>query len=171
MTKCRAARADRDLLIERYTQMARSLAQRFHHWSLDEDDFTQIALLAMIRAIDGHHPKLGSLTAHVWNRISYALGETIVATKRQTRSSGILGFDCADPNSDQDIDDDACHELRAAIGQLPNQDREILISLYGLGDKPPMEREAVAAHVGSNRANVTESKQRSLATLRTQLSA
>jgi len=72
----------RDLLVERYLPLARSLARRYRRGSEPLEDLEQVACLALVKAIDGFDPSREAAFS------SYAVPSIVGAIKRHFRDYG-----------------------------------------------------------------------------------
>jgi RNA polymerase sigma factor (sigma-70 family) len=164
-----AAPPTRAQLIESFCLLARKLARKFGHWSLDFEDLTQMAMVAVMRAVDEYNPTMGvELSSYVYKRIVWSLSDEIDRATRQTRRIGPLEFDPSERSHDSDDDDHS--DLWRAIDELPDRDRSMLISQYGL-EGPIAKPAAIARAAGRSRAGLYVARDRSLKTLRVALSA
>jgi RNA polymerase sigma factor (sigma-70 family) len=166
------ADGDRRKLIESFACIAHHLMGRYRHWSLDEEDVFQVAMVAIIEAIDSFDPSKGvPLGAHVTMRVKFELSDELRRTGRQARYSNPLPREIAD-QADAGPDLDAEHEeLWDEIDKLPFRDQSILISAFGLDGQAPRTRTILALELGRPRRDVGNSTIRSISTLRTALSA
>ena len=76
------SRRDRDVLIERFMPLARSLARRYRRGPEPLEDLEQVACLALLRAVDGFDPSRGLAFS------SYAVPSITGALKRHYRDCG-----------------------------------------------------------------------------------
>ena len=76
------SRRDRDVLIERFMPLARSLARRYRRGPEPLEDLEQVASLALLRAVDGFDPSRGLAFS------SYAVPSITGALKRHYRDCG-----------------------------------------------------------------------------------
>ncbi len=67
----------RDERICSYMRMAKYMSQDVGHWSLDSNDLTQEAMVAIVKAVDDWDPSKAPLTQHVQYRIRCALKNAI----------------------------------------------------------------------------------------------
>jgi RNA polymerase sigma-B factor len=74
-------RADRDLLVKRYTPLARSLARRYARGSEPLEDLFQVAFVGLIKAIDRYDPERG------WEFTSFAVPTILGELKRHFRDT------------------------------------------------------------------------------------
>jgi RNA polymerase sigma-B factor len=72
-------REAREALIERFLPLARRLAARYQRRGEDLDDLVQVALLALVKAVDGFHPERGVAFT------SYAVPTIVGELKRHFR--------------------------------------------------------------------------------------
>src|SRR5215210_4042912 len=72
----------RDLLVERYLPLARSLARRYRRSPEPLEDLEQVACLALVKAVDGFDPTRGTAFT------SYAVPSIAGAIKRHFRDNG-----------------------------------------------------------------------------------
>jgi RNA polymerase sigma factor (sigma-70 family) len=163
---------ERGCLIESFAPLARKLAARFYHWSIDHEDMAQLAMLAVCHAVDGFDPARGTkLCTYVWRYIEWELSDAVHAACRRTRPAGPLPFDLTDRSQDSASHADNTDELWDAIDELPEPDRAILVSRYGLAGGEPMTGRQVATTIGRTRKTVGNSTRRSRNTLRAALTA
>ena len=76
------SRRDRDVLIERFMPLARSLARRYWRGVEPLEDLEQVACLALLRAVEGFDPSRGLAFS------SYAVPSIAGALKRHYRDCG-----------------------------------------------------------------------------------
>jgi RNA polymerase sigma factor (sigma-70 family) len=164
---------DRGHVIESFAPLAKKLAARFRHWSIEPDDLIQLAMIAVCHAVDGFDPARGTkLCTYVWRYIEWELSDAVHAARRRTRPAGPLPFDLTDRSQDSASHaDDNAEELWDAIDELPEPDRAILVSRYGLAGGEPMTGRQVATTIGRTRKTVANSTRRSRNTLRAALTA
>ena len=76
------SRRDRDVLVERFMPLARSLARRYRRGPEPLEDLEQVASLALLRAVEGFDPSRGVAFS------SYAVPSISGALKRHYRDCG-----------------------------------------------------------------------------------
>jgi RNA polymerase sigma factor (sigma-70 family) len=151
-------------MIESFAWIARHVVRHYRHWSLDQEDIFQTAMLAVIQAIDDYDAKRGiPLGAYITNKVRWKLGIEIERAQLQTRPD-------TRPTPANDDDDDHA-ELWAAIDQLPTRDRAILIGTFGLDGTAPVKRPELGRRHGRGLSAISRSTVRSKNTLRQALSA
>jgi RNA polymerase sigma factor (sigma-70 family) len=159
----------RDALIDSFATLAHHVTRRYHHWSLDADDFFQEAMLSAIRAIDDFRVDRNiPLGAYVANKMRWAIGHQLERANLQSRTSGTLYKDPADQLVDED---DIQDELWDHIEQLPPRDQSILIGFFGLDNRAPETRAQLGKRHKCCSATISRSTARSTNTLRTALTA
>ena len=130
-------------LIDSFASLAHHLVRRYQHWSLDQEDFFQEAMLAAIRAIDDFRvDRKVPLGADVTHKIRWAIGHQLERANRQAQTSGPRYHDRADVAGD---DDDIQDELWDAVEALPARDQAILIGFFGLDAKGAKTRAQLGA--------------------------
>ena len=72
----------RDVLVERYLPLARSLARRYRRSSVPLEDLEQVACLALVKAVEGFDPSRDTAFS------SYAVPSIVGAIKRHFRDYG-----------------------------------------------------------------------------------
>jgi RNA polymerase sigma factor (sigma-70 family) len=161
----------RQLLIESFVCLAHQVTRRYRHRSLERDDIFQIAMLAVIEAVDTYDPSIGPpLGAYVATRIRWAWGEELKRLERHCRSTGALVGDVADEScAAEDAEDHT--ELWDAIETLPVVDQSILVRTFGLDDYPVATTRKLGLFVGVSRQTISNSRVRSIESLRVALSA
>jgi RNA polymerase sigma factor (sigma-70 family) len=158
-------------LIESFASIAHHLVKRYAHWSLEKEDIFQIAMLAVIKAIDGYEASLGvPLGAHVALRIKYELGHEVAKAVRLNREHGLMPF-VLDGKTAAAGDNDDHAELWDAIDLLPKHDRAILISCFGLAGRPAKTLVEISKSQDCIAPTIGDSTRRSIRTLRAALSA
>jgi RNA polymerase sigma factor (sigma-70 family) len=163
---------NRAALITSYTFLAWHIAATFRHWSLELDDWRQLAMVAVTQAVDTFDPGRGvPLDKYVAIKIGFALGDQLQRASRVDRPHGGHTREAADPSTVGQLDDDDLGQLREALDGLPPRERRILIDLYGLGGRRPLTQSAVGAELGLCRYTILKSAKRSLSTLRATLTA
>ena len=161
---------ERSDLITQYRRMALVAARPFRHPSIDRADVHQIAMLALVSAVDSYDPTKGAMSTHVWNRVTYALQDEFRRIKRHIRSAVPLhGRDVPEPKEDPSFD--VHEELWGAIRQLPERPRRVLIHYFGLEGYKPMLRVELARKYGLSPGTITASNRQSVEQLRQALSA
>lgn len=166
-----STQTDRHMTIDSFVKLAYCIARDYRHWSMDREDINQLAVLAICKAVDAWDSTDGTpLAAYVACRIRWELGDEIQRTKRRIKYGHLGKHDPADPSSlvegEEGLDD-----LDHAIGLLPDSDRVILTEYFGLDGQPPVRRPEIARRSRQPLAVVSQSKQRSIETLRVALRA
>jgi RNA polymerase sigma factor (sigma-70 family) len=162
---------NRRLLIESFGCLAAHLVKRYRHWSLDEADMFQTAMVAVINAIDRYDPSIGvPLGAYVTLSIKWELGSQIKKIVREDLRAGRLPDDVRE--TDAELGDDSDYEdLRTAIGNLPSRERAILTSCFGLDGRTAERPIDVGKRYQCTGETIGDTNTRSLRTLRRALSA
>jgi RNA polymerase sigma factor (sigma-70 family) len=159
-------------VIESFAPLAKKLAARFYHWSIEPDDLVQIAMIAVCNAVDLYDPaRQTKLASYVWRRIEWELSDAVYSASQKTQPAGPLQFDVTDHSQDSDDSADDAAELWDAIDDLPELDRAILVSRYGLAGGEAMTGRQVAKAICRSRVTVGNSTRRSRNTLRAALTA
>jgi RNA polymerase sigma factor (sigma-70 family) len=163
-----SAGTERQLLVESLIPLAHHLSHRYGHWSLDQSDLFQTAMIAAITAVDEYRPAFGlALETYAVVCMRYELGLLIRRALRQCRSSRNAP-DSIDPSSRGNTDDDY-DSLWDAIDELPARGQSILIERYGLGGKPPNSQRKTAKRRKCRPGAIARSTARSIDSLRTAL--
>jgi RNA polymerase sigma factor (sigma-70 family) len=164
---------DRGHVIESFAPLAMKLAARYSHWSIDHEDMAQLAMLAVCHAVDLYDPShKAKLCTYVWRRIEWELSDAVHRASRRTRRAGPLPFDVPDRSQDSaSRGDDNTEELWDAIDDLPERDRSILVSSYGLDGDAPVTSRALGRQIGRSNTIVNVANRRSRLALRAALTA
>src|SRR6478752_6027779 len=105
--------ADREALLERFLPLARHLARRYMSGGADPDDLTQVASLALLKAIDRFDPTRGLAFT------SFAVPTIVGEIKRHFRD---YGWSVRVPRALKELAaqvDGALEALNAELGQPP----------------------------------------------------
>jgi RNA polymerase sigma factor (sigma-70 family) len=153
--------------------MAVAISRRFGHWSLEDDDVVQLAMIAVMNAIDSYDTARGcKLSTYVFRRVEWYLADEIGSLTRRTRRTGELPVDLADASRDSaDAGADDASDLWDAIDGLEPHRRSTLISYYGMGNEPPMTMTAIGQRIGRSHSTVGVSLETSRRLLRAALTA
>jgi RNA polymerase sigma factor (sigma-70 family) len=163
---------NRVALITSYSRLAWKIAAKYRHWSLELDDLHQIAMTAVVEAVDGFDPARGvPLGKYVSLRIGHALGDEMARATRVDRPAEWHKLDAIDPGTDGQLDDDDLAQLRKAVDSLSLRERRILSDLYGLDGRKPKTQIVTGRKLGLCRYTIAKSAKRSLSTLRATLTA
>lgn len=161
---------DRRLMIESFSCLAHHLVKRYRHWSLDQADVFQMAMIAVIQAVDDFDPaRKVPLGAYVTNKVKWKLGIELERARKDSHATRTYPFDVVDPDSVRAGDDN--DDLWDAIERLPKRDQAILISCFGLDGQAPRRKAHLATELGCTGPTVGNSTRRSIKTMRAQLSA
>jgi len=109
--------ADREALLERFLPLARHLARRYMSGGADPDDLTQVASLALLKAIDRFDPTRGLAFT------SFAVPTIVGEIKRHFRD---YGWSVRVPRALKELAaqvDGALEALNAELGQTPTTEQ------------------------------------------------
>lgn len=136
---------------------------------LSADDLTQEVLLAVVTALPRYRPGSGSVVAFVYGIAAHKMVDSMRALARSRSVACLEVFDTGGrvPGpEDSVLDATANTPLRAALGRLPERQREVLVLRIVLGFSVDETAEAVRCSPGAVRI----AQHRGLGSLRAELS-
>jgi RNA polymerase sigma-70 factor, ECF subfamily len=124
-----------EIVLERHADVAFSLAYRICGRRAVAEDVAQEAFLALWRSGARYDPRRGSVRTWalgiVHNRAVDALRRSGVHERRRVSDEGIEeSLEAPERTDAQAIDNAASHEIRGALGELPQEQRRVIELAY-----------------------------------------
>jgi RNA polymerase sporulation-specific sigma factor len=166
-------------LVEANTGLVRHLGTRVARGSQAErEDLESVGFAALLRAVRRVDPaKEGRLSGYFAAAVLHAMWRE-ARRACSDRSSAVLSIaevgeieDRAPSVEDQALSALEAGRLAGALGQLPEAERELIASRYGLDGSGQMSQRALAAKLATTRKAICHKEERALGRLRVALGA
>lgn len=173
------ARMAEQRLVEANTGLVRHLGTRVARGSQAErEDLESVGFAALLRAVRRVDPaKEGRLSGYFAAAVLHAMWRE-ARRACSDRSSAVLSIaevgeieDRAPSVEDQALSALEAGRLAGALGQLPEAERELIASRYGLDGSGQMSQRALAAKLATTRKAICHKEERALGRLRVALGA
>ncbi len=176
--------AARDRLIRHNLRLVAHVAKKYYAAPGAQDDMISIGTIGLIKAVDTFDPdrriRFSSYASQcIENEMRMALRHRrreplTVSLQDPLESSAADGgaLTLADVLPDEAVMEDTCEQrdalarLRRLVDALPARERQVVTLRYGLGGRPPLTQQQVAARLNISRSYISRIEKRALDTLK-----
>jgi RNA polymerase sigma factor (sigma-70 family) len=120
-------------LVNENLGLAYEIANASKERRLDLDDRRQVAVLGLIRGVQGWSPAKGELSTYATYWIRQAIQRAAAKIRPLVPIDDLEGYEPVDVTEAPGIDPDDAERLRAVVASLPNEARSVVISRFYRG--------------------------------------
>jgi RNA polymerase sigma factor (sigma-70 family) len=156
-------RACLDALIREHTGLIHTILRRVEHAGVPYDALVQAGRLALWRAVLGFDPERGAqFSTYSGLAIERALWREVRQARKQPPEGYLPAPELPEPWTRSEVRD----VLQAAVQQLPERLRAVLVAVYGLDGHPPRSLAALGRAWGVSGERIRQLREAALTLLR-----